>query len=70
MDKGSSFPGGEKAGAWTWPLTSSSAEVKFVWSYTRIHTYIFAAWFLVTNRVNIHGVVLSYEQDMSSWRGT
>jgi hypothetical protein len=28
------FPGGEVAGAWSWSLTSTSAEVKKMWIYT------------------------------------
>jgi hypothetical protein len=28
MGTGGSFPGGKAAGAWSWPLTSISAEVK------------------------------------------
>jgi hypothetical protein len=42
-----SFPGGKAAGAWSWSLTSISAEVKNVWSY------------ISTPPVRLHGAVLS-----------
>jgi len=31
---GVSFPRSKMAGAWSWPLTASRAEVKNAWSYT------------------------------------
>jgi hypothetical protein len=42
--QGESFPGGKVAGAWIWPLTPSSAEVKNAWSYTSTPQYAFMAW--------------------------
>jgi hypothetical protein len=36
MGTRSSVPGGKAARAWSWPLTSTIAEVKNVWSYTSI----------------------------------
>jgi hypothetical protein len=43
-----SFPRGKVAGVWSWPLTSSSAEVKNAWSYTSAPT------------TRLHGVVLNW----------
>jgi hypothetical protein len=39
-----SFPGGKAAGAWSWPLTPSNAEVKNEWSYTSTPQYAFMPW--------------------------
>jgi hypothetical protein len=47
-----SFPGGKAAGAWSWPLTPSSAEVKNAWSYTSTPQYVSMAWCLVKHRDN------------------
>jgi hypothetical protein len=47
MGTKASFPGGKSAGAWSWPLTSSSAEVENAWSYTS------------NPPIRFHGVVLS-----------
>jgi hypothetical protein len=44
---GDSFSGGKAAGAWSWPVTSSSAEVKNPWNYTS------------TPQVRLHGMMLS-----------
>jgi len=41
---GGSFRCGKAAGAWSWPLTSFSAEVKDAWSYTATPQYAFMAW--------------------------
>jgi hypothetical protein len=43
MDTGESFPGNKTAGAWSWPLPSST-EAKNAWSYTFTPTYIFMSW--------------------------
>jgi hypothetical protein len=47
MGKRGSFPGGKAAGAWSWPLNPSSAEVK-EWMEIYLHSPI-----------RLHGVVLS-----------
>lgn len=33
-------PGSNAIGAWRWPLTPSSAQVKNIWSYTIISPYV------------------------------
>jgi hypothetical protein len=38
-----SFLGGQAAGAWSWPLTSTSAEVNKTWIYTSNPPYVFMA---------------------------
>jgi hypothetical protein len=47
-----SFSAGKAAGAWSWPLTSSSAEVN-AWSYTSTPQYALMAWCLVKHRDNL-----------------
>jgi len=49
-DAGSFFPGCMAAGPWSWPLISSSAEVKISWSYTSTPPYVFMAWHFVKYR--------------------
>jgi hypothetical protein len=46
------FLGSKAAGAWSWPLTSSSTEVKNSWTYTSTPQYVFVARFLVEHRDN------------------
>jgi hypothetical protein len=42
------FPGGKAAGAWRWPTTASSAEVK-----KRVELYLFPLWaFVACSKVN------------------
>jgi hypothetical protein len=38
-----SFSGNKAAGAWNWPLTYNSAEVKKIWVYTSTPPYAFMA---------------------------
>jgi hypothetical protein len=38
------FPGGRAAGAWSWPLTPSSAEVKMRGAIPPLPQYVFMAW--------------------------
>jgi hypothetical protein len=40
------FPEAKAAGAWSWPLSPSSAETKNAWSYTSISLYVFITWYL------------------------
>jgi hypothetical protein len=47
-----SYPEGKTAGAWSWPLTSTSAEVQYAWRYTSTPQYVFMAWCLVKHRDN------------------
>jgi hypothetical protein len=37
------FPRDKAAGGWSWPLTSTSAEVKDTWTYTSTPPYVFMA---------------------------
>jgi hypothetical protein len=45
---GRSYPGGKRDGAWSWPLTFVSAEVKNEWTVP----YVFLAWYLISTRDN------------------
>jgi len=58
MGSGGAFSGGKAAGAWSWPLTSISAEVKNAWSYTS------------SLQTHIHSVMINSAINISSWRGT
>jgi hypothetical protein len=53
MDKETKRPGREGDHS-----SSSSAEVKNVWSYTSITHFVFVAWYLVKYRMLLHGVTV------------
>jgi len=54
------FSRGKSAGAWSWPLTLSSAEVKNVWSYTSTRPSVFLAWCWIKQGLYFHGMQTLY----------
>lgn len=47
-----SFPRGKTAGAWDWPATSMSIEIKNAWSCASTHPSVFTTSYLIKQRDN------------------
>jgi hypothetical protein len=48
IGSGGSFPGGKAAGAWSWPLNTTSTEMRMRGAIPPLPQQVFIAWWLIT----------------------